>query len=686
MAKLLIEILTEEIPYTLQIQLKLDMAQLWQEILKKYNLQAPLKEDVNITNLSLNTNKENITVLATPRRLTILFEDLPSKSEDQVEEKKGPKVDAPLSILESFLKSNKLKLEDCIKKTTAKGEFYFFNLVKKGGDLKDILPSLIMETLTQVKMKKSMRWHSTNFTWARPIRNILIILDNENLKVDFNNLIPWMVSTNFTKGHRFMGQEIISIGSVDDYFIKLKENFVILDPKERREMILKSANIIAEKAGAKLHENPNLLNELTYLVEYPVLLEGEIPQKYMILPPEMLINILVKNQRYLILINYDGSINNKFIIVSNLKTKDNGTQIIKGNQKVLQARLEDGLFFYNNDLQNKLQSKIEDLKKITYFERLGTIYDKVQRVKILFYTIFASEQNLLCDLYKADITTQVVIELPELQGIMGYYYALQQKEDLDLALAIRDQYKPQGNTDSLPENLLGAQLAIVDKLDTLISFFGIGQKPTGSKDPFALRRACLGIIRIILEFRLNLNLNQYLSTELIQFFRERLIVYIQGDYDNLALVKSIVNKQDLNIVKIQQDLKTTSHLLAQEEGLQVITLYKRVNNILKPHKSYLENFKKENPNALEFSHIKSSLLVKPQEKALYDAITQLLIMNLTFDNKLDLLLKEFFKIKPLVDDFLDNVLINETEQPTLKVNRLALLYNLLDLLHMYIPE
>lgn len=645
MSKFLFEILSEEIPSSLQSQAQKDIKALFQQGLL----------DREIKYYSIN-------VYSTPRRLTILVDGFADQIADRVEEKKGPKVDANPQAIEGFLKTYELSLEDCTIQNTPKGDFYFYTQTIKGGAVKDIMVDVIVDVLQKMKFKKSMVWNESGVAWARPIRGLLAYFGESLLSFSFAGIN----SSNITLGHRFLSHGDIVVSSIENYFEQLKNNFVVLDAQIRKQIILEKVQEISKKYNVDYYQNDALIEEICYLVEYPEILVAEIPEKYMFLPKELLIQIIVKNQRYINLINKDGSLYNKYIIVSNLKASDGGETIVAGNNKVLQARLEDGLFFYKADLQSTLLEKSKKLHDISFFEGLGSIADKTQRVKELFKTIFKEDQSDLCDIYKSDLCSQSVIEVPELQGVMGYYYAKVEGVSEEIALAIKNQYKPQGPSDSLPENLLGARLAFLDKLDTLIGFFSIGKKPTGSKDPFALRRSAIGIIRIIEEFHIEVDLSNYISAELKEFLAERLEVYLSTTsttYSNDIVKGAFKEVGMLNILKMINIATYMKEKIDSPEGQLVIALEKRISNILKSQ-------------TIVNTEIKESLLKSPLEVTLFK-----LYKELPDNNNLDdaQKIKNLSKLKEPLDAFLDNVQINMSETPEIKNNRIQLLNLILNL-------
>ena len=413
-----------------------------------------------------------------------------------------------------------------------------------------------------------------------------------------------------------------------------------------------------------------------------------------------MVNIIVKHQRYIPFYKQDDSLANIIVIVANLKAKDNGKEILKGNLKVLNSRLTDGLFFYNNDLKTSLSQKAEKLKNITFFEGAGTLYQKSQRVARLFQTIFQEEQNYLCSIYKADLVSEVIIEIPELQGIMGYYYALHSNpKGKEIATAILEHYKPISVNDSLPNTLLGGKLALLDKLDTLIELFALGKIPTGSKDPYALRRAALGVIKIINHFKLDLNLQNILKPNLQEFILDRLGIYLKLANYNVEAIQSVINQQQIvgannkvatsktdaniktfNIYKIFQHVVALDALLKTKEGEDVLQMRVRLQNIVASQNNY------------QIVKIQEKLLQEPVEQKLYQEILKLNKLELfklkgikqNNNSNLQQAIKVIAKIQPLLNEFLNTIVINKSPTADIKNNRISLLNNLLHYIEIII--
>jgi len=683
MAKLLIEIFTEEIPYSLQTQILEDLENLFPKLFAKYNINV----------IKLETQ-------ATPNRVAVCVHELPNTIPDQITEIKGPKINAPSRALEGFLKTHKTSKAECIIKETPKGSFYFYNIVNKGGDIVKFLPQIITEVLSKVTFKKSMAWNHSKVEWARPIRSLLGLVEKNNTCYKLSFAFAGIEATNKISTHRVLGKQNIIIKSIADYYKTLANNFVVLEADKRIEIITEELNKIIKKNNFKQEMDSALLNEIAYLVEYPVVLQGVIPELYISLPQELLVNIIVKHQRYIPFYKQDDSLANIIVIVANLKAKDNGKEILKGNLKVLNSRLTDGLFFYNNDLKTSLSQKAEKLKNITFFEGAGTLYQKSQRVARLFQTIFQEEQNYLCSIYKADLVSEVIIEIPELQGIMGYYYALHSNpKGKEIATAILEHYKPISVNDSLPNTLLGGKLALLDKLDTLIELFALGKIPTGSKDPYALRRAALGVIKIINHFKLDLNLQNILKPNLQEFILDRLGIYLKLANYNVEAIQSVINQQQIvgannkvatsktdaniktfNIYKIFQHVVALDALLKTKEGEDVLQIRVRLQNIVASQNNY------------QIVKIQEKLLQEPVEQKLYQEILKLNKLELfklkgikqNNNSNLQQAIKVIAKIQPLLNEFLNTIVINKSPTADIKNNRISLLNNLLHYIEIII--
>lgn len=502
-------------------------------LLEIFSDEIPARMQVNAMNslndLIIRTFKESYGIDAksnawvTPRRLGFHFTDIPSKIDAISEEVRGPKTSAPEAALNGFLGKYNAKKEDL----EVKGDYYSLMYTKPAVDIKEAIKNTIEQSIKKFVWPKSMKWGDFQETWVRPIHSILCLFGHDVIPVTYGDI----VASNTTKCHRFMdGDKVHHISSYDDYQKKMEAGKVVLDVQTRKDLILAGVQSVIKDKKLKLINDEDLLNEIAGLVEFPHVLLGSIDSKLMHLPRELLIITLKHHQRYLMLENTDGTLAPYYIIVSNIVPSDNGQKIVEGNNKVLRARLADALFFYENDKKVKLEARLEKLKKLTFHQELGTVYDKTQSTLKLaeqvakFMDCSQEKVKRAVMLAKADLVTDMVKEFPELQGVMGYYYALNDLEDSEVAIAIADQYKPVGPNDSIPGNAIGKVLAVSDKLDTMNQLFGIGIKPTGSKDPFALRRAANGILRIIGEDKIAEFFDILLKNKAI---RDDVVLYIQ---------------------------------------------------------------------------------------------------------------------------------------------------------------
>ncbi|MDX2072772.1 MAG: glycine--tRNA ligase subunit beta, partial [Alphaproteobacteria bacterium] len=466
----------------------------------------------------------------TPRRLAAIIENLPETQPDINEELKGPKVGAPEAAMQGFLKKTGLTID----KLEQRDGVYFAKIERKGRATSEVLKELIEKILAEFPWPKSMRWGSGTTPWVRPLHSILCIFDGKIVPIEFAGV----KAGDKTRGHRFLAPAEIIITDPKQYESALENAKVIADRDKRKAMIAEQLKTKCTVLGVSLHNDPGLLEEVTGLVEWPVVLSGKIDASYMDLPEEVLILEMKNHQKYFatrepspagrgqgegphpnLLPKGEGALSPHFLITSNMVTKDGGKAIVAGNERVLRARFADGRFFYDQDRKTTLEGWAKKLEDVTYHAKLGSVGDKVARIKSLSSLVFGfwssshdqgptTKDQILraAALCKADLTTGMVGEFPELQGVMGRYYANHENLDPEIADAIRDHYKPQGPGDSVPTAPVSICVALADKLDTLISMFAIGEKPTGSKDPFALRRAALGVIRIILENNLRLPL------------------------------------------------------------------------------------------------------------------------------------------------------------------------------------
>jgi glycyl-tRNA synthetase beta chain len=523
---------------------------------------------------------EGVKSFAGPRRLTLVLAGLPARQPDVKEEKKGPRVGAPEKAIDGFLRSAGVTLAQCQKQSDAKGEFYVAVIERKGRATAEVLAEILPETFARLPWPKSMRFPGSAVRWVRPLHAIVCTFDGDVVPFEFAGV----TSGNTTFGHRFLAKRPIEVRHFDDYERKLRDAYVIVDAAERKEIILHEARQKAFALGLELVEDVGLLEEVAGLAEWPMVLIGTIEDVFMDLPPEILQTAMRAHQKYFALRSSfeappDGgapqddarrsrhaevpakggprSIENRFALVANMVAADGGKEIVAGNERVLRARLSDAKFFWDHDRKRTLESRVDDLKNIVFHAKLGTQYERVERIEALAGEIAekigadvknAKRAARLC---KADLTTGVVGEFPELQGVMGRYYALSDGEDADVADAIRDHYKPLGPNDAVPTNKVSIAVALADKIDQLVGFFAIGERPKGSGDPYALRRAALGMIRTALEngVRLTKTVTERFPEDFVGLFLRphwyRISVHYVGDDHELLESKRYVADQDL---------------------------------------------------------------------------------------------------------------------------------------------
>src|SRR5471032_234354 len=446
---------------------------------------------------------EGIKAFAGPRRLTLAIAGLPAKQSDVREELKGPKTDAPAAALDGFLKKTGLTKDQLKVEKTPKGDVYMAVIARKGRETPLVLAEIIPDVMAKLPWPKSMRWKpGLAVRWVRPLHSILCTFDGELVPFSFAGVSSGL----HTRGHRFLSEGKIEARRFDDYAQKLKSAHVILDAEERSAIIFEGVKQAAFVHGLEMIPDEGLLAEVCGLAEWPTVYVGTIQNEFMDVPAEILQTSMRTHQKYFSLRDpKTGKMANRFALVSNMVAKDGGKVIVAGNERVLRARLSDAKFFWDEDRKHSLESRVEKLKGIVFHAKLGTQFERVERVEKLAGEIAAKigadveKSKRAARLAKADLTTGVVGEFPELQGVMGRYYALQDKEDGEVADAIRDHYKPIGPSDIVQKEKISIAVALADKLDALTGFFAAGEKPTGSGDPFALRRAALGVIRIILE-------------------------------------------------------------------------------------------------------------------------------------------------------------------------------------------
>ena len=542
MTDLLLELFSEEIPAGMQARACADL----QKMVTNGLVEAGL------TYASAGT-------FATPRRLCLTIDGLLSESPSTREERKGPRVDAPEQALNGFLRGAGLTKDQLEIRDDKKGQTYYAVIEKAGRSASAIVAEVVSDTIRNFPWSKSMRWGAGSLRWVRPLHSILCILSAEDGAevVDFD--IDGIQSANLTAGHRFMSPEWFSVNSFEQYQVELKKAFVVLDAQERADHIWEDAKNMAFAQGLELVEDAGLLAEVVGLVEWPVVLMGDIAEDFLNLPPEVLITSMKEHQKFFSVKNPKTGRIEKFVTVANRTTADNGATILAGNQKVLFARLSDAKFFWENDLRIAkagMGEWTDKLQNVTFHNKLGTQAERINRIAALageIAPLVGADVELTkqaATLAKADLSSEMVGEFAKLQGLMGRYYATEAGLPVEVGVASQEHYSPLGPTDVVPTAPVSVAVAMADKIDTLTGFWAIDEKPTGSKDPFALRRAALGVIRLVLENNVRISLSSFYKTHLSDHLMRQ---HLFGDEGNKVLDLNEGNKKEANLLAFFHD-------------------------------------------------------------------------------------------------------------------------------------
>jgi len=665
MAELLLELLSEEIPARMQARAADDLKRLVSDGLKASGLDF-----------------KEARAFATPRRLALVVDGLPTARADVSEERRGPRVGAPEQAVQGFLKATGLaSLDQAEKRDTGKGEFWFAVLAKKGGPTAEALPGIIDTAMKALPWPKSMKWGSGTMTWVRPLQSIVALFDG---KVLAGEVAPGgeMAPIRFgdtTRGHRFLSKGAIKVADFADYTAKLRAAHVVLDPAERKKIVLAGAEKLCADAQVALRPDDGLLDEVAGLVEWPVPLLGTIDGQFMDVPPEVLIVSMRTHQRYFVTNRKDGALANRFVVVANNVARDGGRTIVDGNERVLRSRLADAKFFWDQDRKIRLEERLAVLKNIVFHAKLGSQADRVTRIEILADKLApyvagadSAQAILAAHLCKADLVSGMVGEFPELQGVMGRYYALEEKLPAAVADAIGDHYAPAGPNDRCPSAPVSAVVALADKLDTLTSFWAIGEKPTGSRDPYALRRAALGIIRIVVENGLRLPLKKFFDADdLMAFFADRLKVQMREKavrHDVVDAVLALGGEDDL--VRLLARVEAVQSFLGTEAGKNLLTAYGRAANIVRAEE------KKDKTLAAKIAGAPdAALMEQTEEKTVAAALADIerLVKSALQREDFAGAMAAFADLRQPIDSFFEKVTVNVADKPDLRLNRLKLL-------------
>ncbi len=680
MSEFFLELFSEEIPSSLQKSLR---EELLNSFIKEFNEK------------SISFKKSSS--FSTPNRLVILFEGLQKQITLKSEEIKGPNVKAPEVALEGFIRSNNINKKDLFKQTIDKGEFYFFKTKSKKLNTQNLLEELVPSILHKIQWKKSMRWSDFNLNWGRPLKSILAIFDKKKLTFNFHHLTS-SNSTFIDKEFEEKKKIFVDFKDYNNFFKKLN---ITIDHNLRKNLIEKKLNDISSKKNIIIENNPKLLDEVVDLTDQPNVILCEFDRKFLNIPKEILIITMQYHQKYFPTFDKKGNITNEFLVVTN--KKDINGLIKLGNERVVEARLNDAEFFWKKDKSQNLVKRVSMLKSMNYFKGLGTYFDKVQRMRKLGgmlsdeLLISKDKVELSASICKVDLVSELVGEFPELQGVMGGYFAEAQGFEKDVCKAISEQYLPAGLNSKVPKKPYSVALSLADKIDTLVGFFGINQKPTSSKDPFALRRLALGIIKTIIENKKDFKIrdlisysaglyldqgfefeNKSLQTELINFLMDRLKFYMKEEKIRTDIIQASTSFLNLDqSVIVFGKAKSLNKFINKPNGKDVVSSFKRASSILE------SELKDKN---IELSNTTDPGIFKTEfEKNLYKKINELrkYFQNINKDEDFEKSINNLAESKKVIFDFFDNVIVNE-DDITIKKNRLELIQMLCKTFDYYV--
>ena len=669
MAELFIELFSEEIPSKLQIDARKKIKEIIDQKLKKKEI-----------------NFKSSKSFSTPRRLVFFIEGIPEKIEQKKKIIKGPSVKAPKEALDGFIKSNNLNKSDVYKKNIEKGEFYFAESKLKVIDVSKELQAIIPESLQSYSWKKSMKWSAYDLDWGRPLKSIIALFNNKVVHFNFFHL----QSNDLTLVDGTNEDKIKKINSFKTYLSALKSQNIILDQEKRKKIILKKMNNICNARNLKNNFNEKLIEEVVNLVEKPNVIVGKFDEIYLKIPQEILIVTMQQHQKYFPLFENNDKLTNLFLLVSNLVDKKGYIKI--GNQRVIEARLSDAKFFWDKNKTQSLIKQVGKLKNLSFFNQLGTFYDRTQRLRKLSSSV-SDQLNLskekieiASSICKVDLVSDLVGEFPELQGVMGRYFAMEQGFDKDVSLAISDHYLPTGVNSDIPKKPISVAVSLIDKIDVLVGFFGINEKPTSSKDPFALRRTAIGLLRIIIENKLSIKLKDLINYSIVIYkeqntkfinnlITEEVLVFLKERFKNLLKDKKIrsdiieavdTSHSGNDFLVLYKKCSIINKNISKDICKNIIGTYKRVSNIIEQELKSINGKISGQPESFLFK--------KNEEKHLYDKINEIrqYFSSIKKDESYEETLKVLSEAKSTTDNFFDNVIVND-ENSDIKKNRLELL-------------
>ena len=665
MAELLIELYSEEIPPQLQI-----------------NARNQLKLLIESSFREKGIKFKNIEVFSTPTRLTLFASEIPESVKIASQEIRGPKVGSSDKILEGFAKAKNLSIKDLFEKSTDKGKFYFIKTNANSFSIENLLKDVLPKTLASISWKKSMKWSHYDLIWGRPLRSILALFNNKKLTFEFDHLE--------TTDKCIVEQDLVvkssKIENFKNYTAFLKNNKILFDHNERERVIINRIKAISKSKEYKENINLTLLEEVVNIVDNPNILLVNFNKEYLEIPQEIIISTLEKHQRYFPIFDGRGRLTNHFFVVAN--KKDEKKLIKDGNKRVVEARLSDAKFFWDKDRSKNLIKQIANLKAVMFYEKLGTIYDKTQRIRQLAaflsddLNINKEKVQIAASISKADLCSDLVGEYPELQGVMGKYFALAQGFEEDVANSVSEHYLPTGLTSPIPKKPFSYSIAIVDKIDSLVGFFLINEKPTSSKDPFALRRSAIGLLRIIIENKLSIKLreiinysirlyeeqgtrieNENTEVEVIEFLNERMRNILKLKNIKTDIIEASISSHiGDNFLDLYKKTILMNRYINKDVGINAISSYKRASNITDKEAKGIDG----RPDVVLFR--------TEEEKQLFEKINEIRkALTVKESNKdYENLLIRLSETKQFTDNFFDNVVVNDENQD-IKKNRLELL-------------
>ena len=680
MSDFILELLSEEIPSRMQKQAS-------EYLLREFRQQTE----------GAGLEVGQIQSFYSTRRLTLIVTNMKSQTAAMTVEKLGPRIDSPDNAINGFLRSNNIKsIDDCDILDDKKGKRYGYIETVPAKTAITILPPIIEEIIRKFSWPKSMRWGNGNSRWVRPLRNIMAIIYENNSVNKLKINVEGLLANDYTFGHRFLKNQKIYIKGVSDYFEALTNHLVIADQGQRRELILEQISKIEKKFDISVIKDEKLLEEVSGLVEWPVALCAEFDEKFLNLPDEVLQTSMRSHQKYFsVAEKKTKNLTNKFILISNIQTSDEGNSVILGNQRVLSARLYDAKYFWDRDIDQPLIDNLRLLNSVTYHQKLGSLGSKVERIELialeLDQTLGLNLENIpiAAKLIKNDLLSEMVGEFPDLQGIMGSYYAERQGYDEDVCDAIKNHYMPVTPRDETPKKALSFCLSVADKIDTLVGFWSIGETPTGSKDPYALRRAGNGLIRNIIENKLDFDFAHFIEKilqksdllkkqqhssvreGLVNFMNERFRGYILDNKYDVRICDAISRDDDfVNYYMTLSRIQLLSQFIKTDNGLSLLKALKRINNILDP--SLSKN---------TFGEIDKKIFTSDVENNLYTGIEKLRKKK-SKSNDITEIKKYLSDVSILADpinDFFENIIVND-EDKNIRTNRFFLLNSVIDLI------